>query len=164
VFTPCASVQQGAMMLGVVPVGAAVGPTLLQVELVPPWNRMLAFASSVSVGGVLGSSCAIRFSTAGVYGASDVTVGELVVDGSLTGSAYGTSDGVVGCTQPAGVVRLLELLPLVVAAPPVLAPADATPAVRNETAATAATATAGSLPGDPGAILLFLRHLVALCN
>ena len=48
---------------------------------------MLAFASSASVGGLLGSSWAIRFSTAGVYGASDATVGELVVDGSLTGSA-----------------------------------------------------------------------------
>jgi hypothetical protein len=64
-----------------------VGPTLLHVVLVPPWNRMLAFASSDSVGGLLGSSWAIRFSTAGVYGALDATVGELVVDGSLTGSA-----------------------------------------------------------------------------
>ena len=66
VFTPWASVQHGGMMLGVVPVGAAVGPTLLQVAFVPPWNRMLALASSASVGGLSGSSCAIRFSTAGV--------------------------------------------------------------------------------------------------
>ena len=66
VFTPWASVQQGAMMLGLVPVGAAVGPTLLQVAFVPPWNRMLALASCASVGGSLGSSWAIRFSTAGV--------------------------------------------------------------------------------------------------
>src|ERR1700733_3577811 len=55
VFTPWASVQHGGMMLGVVPVGAAVGPTLLQVVLVPPWNRMLALASSGSVGGLSGS-------------------------------------------------------------------------------------------------------------
>lgn len=53
-------------MLGLVPVGAAVGPTLLQVVFVPPWNRMLALASSASVGGLLGSSCAISFSTSGV--------------------------------------------------------------------------------------------------
>jgi hypothetical protein len=66
VLTPCASVQQGGMMLGLVPVGAAVGPTLLQVVFVPPWNRMLALASSASVGGLLGSSCAISFSTSGV--------------------------------------------------------------------------------------------------
>ena len=66
VLTPWASVQQGAMMLGEVPVGAAVGPTLLHVVLVPPWNRMLALASCASVGGWPGSSCAIRFSTAGV--------------------------------------------------------------------------------------------------
>jgi hypothetical protein len=87
VFTPWASVQQSGMMLGSVPVGAAVGPTLLQVLFVPPWNRMVAFASSGSVGGLPGSSCAIRFSTAGVYGASAATTGELVVDGSRTGSA-----------------------------------------------------------------------------
>ena len=66
VLTPWASVQHGAMMLGLVPVGAAVGPTLLQVPFVPPWNRMLAFASSASVGGLSGSSCAIRLSTVGV--------------------------------------------------------------------------------------------------
>ena len=66
VLTPWASVQQGGMMLGEVPVGAAVGPTLLHVVLVPPWNRMLALASCASVGGWPGSSCAIRFSTAGV--------------------------------------------------------------------------------------------------
>src|SRR5258708_33625460 len=66
VLTPCASVQHGAMMLGVVPVGAAVGPTLLQVVFVPPWNRMLAFASWASGGGLDGSSLALRFSTAGV--------------------------------------------------------------------------------------------------
>lgn len=93
-------------MLGVVPVGAAVGPTLLHDAFVPPWNRMLALVSSARVGGVLGSSCAIRFSTAGVYGAFDATAGELAVAGSCTGSAYGTSDGVLGCTQPAGVAAV----------------------------------------------------------
>src|SRR3984885_14825019 len=86
VLTPWASVQHGAMMLGVVPVGAAVGPTLLHVVFVPPWNRRLAFASSASVGGALGSSCAIRFRTGGVGGASAATDGELVVEGSCTGS------------------------------------------------------------------------------
>src|SRR5215472_1259725 len=110
VFTPWASVQQGAMMLGVVPAGAAVGPTLWHVAFVPPWNRMLAFASSASVGGLLGSSCAIRFSTAGVYGASEATAGELVAGGSSTGSAYGTSDGVVGRTQSAGIVLVGTVL------------------------------------------------------
>jgi hypothetical protein len=108
-----------------------------------------------------------------VYGASDATVGELVVDGSFTGSEYGTSDGVVGCTQPAGVALAPEILPLVAAAPTVLAvlavlvvlaPAEAAPAARNETAATTATATAESLPGEPSTFLLFLRYLVALRN
>ena len=146
VLTPCASVQQGAMMLGLVPVGAAVGPTLLQLVFVPPWNRMLAFASCASVGGVLGSSWAIRFITAGVYGASDATAGELVVAGSFTGSAYGTSDGVVGFTQLSGV---LAAAALGAAAAPAgtlaTAPAGAAPAAVKETAAAAETAMAASL-------------------
>src|SRR5215472_4832320 len=90
------------MMLGIVPVGAAVGPTLLHVVFVPPWNKMLALASSASVGGLSGSSCEIRFMTAGVYGASAATRGESLADGSCTGSEYGTSDGVVGLTSSLG--------------------------------------------------------------
>src|SRR5215475_6938543 len=93
-------------MLGVVPVGAAVGPTLLQVVFVPPWNKMLALASSASVGGLSGSSCEMRLMTAGVYGASAATSGESFVDGSCTGSEYGTSDGVVGLTRSPGVAGL----------------------------------------------------------
>src|ERR1700733_6016259 len=117
VLTPCASVQHGGMMLGVVPVGAAVGPTLLQVGFLPPWNRMLALASSGSVGGLSGSSCEIRLRTAGVYGASAATAGEDPVEGSLTGSAYGTSDGVVGRTRSPGItVRTTLEWPVAVAA------------------------------------------------
>jgi hypothetical protein len=36
---------------------------------------------------LLGSSCAIRLLTTGVYGASAVTAGELFAGGSRTGSA-----------------------------------------------------------------------------
>jgi hypothetical protein len=139
------------MMLGVIPVGAAVGPTLLHVAFVPPWNRMLALASSASVGGLDGSSCAIRLSTAGVYGASAATAGELAVEGSRTGRAYGTSAGVLGST------RLAPARPAVspaVLAPEMLAPAGAAAVVRNETAASAATAAAGSLTGNSGLFLL----------
>jgi hypothetical protein len=105
-----------------------------------------------------------------VYGASDATAGELVADGSFTGSAYGTSDGVVGRTQFAGVtVLVLVALPLVVAAFTVLAPAGVAPAVKNETTATAATAAAGSLPAGSapegrGTFLLFGRERVAIRN
>jgi hypothetical protein len=135
------------MMLGVVPVGAAVGPTLLQVAFVPPWNRMLAFASSASVGGVLGSSCAIRFSTAGVYGASDATAGELAAAGSLTGSAYGTSGGVVGRTQPAGVLAGDAVVLALAFAALRAAALAGTAVLTNATAASAATAMASGLPG-----------------
>ena len=86
VLIPCASVQHIGAIDGFVPVGAAVGPTLLHVAFVPPWNSRLAFASSASVGGSLGSSCAIRLFTTGVYGASAVTAGELFAEGSCTGS------------------------------------------------------------------------------
>jgi hypothetical protein len=77
-------------MLGVVPVGALTGPTLWHVELSPSWSRAEALASCACVGGLLGSSCAIRLSTAGVYGAAASTDGELAVDGSGAFSAYGT--------------------------------------------------------------------------
>ena len=86
VLIPCASVQQIGAIDGLVPVGADVGPTLLHAVFVPPWNSMLAFASSVSVGGLVGSSCAIRLFTTGVYGAFAVTTGELFAEGSCTGS------------------------------------------------------------------------------
>jgi hypothetical protein len=95
-----------------------------------------------------------------VYGASDATAGELIVDGSFTGSAYGTSAGVVGCTQPAGAAPLLAMSPLAVAAPALLTPAEAVPAVRNETTAAVATATTDSLPGDMGTFVLLFSRLL----
>src|SRR6266511_759902 len=84
--TPCASVQQMSWMLGVVPVEASTGPTLWQLTLFGlkivgratqplavfagvSCSSRSAFASSACVGGLLGSSCAMRLSTAGVYGA-----------------------------------------------------------------------------------------------
>jgi hypothetical protein len=70
------------MIDGLVPVGAAVGPTLLHVDTVPPWNSALALASSASVGWLLGSSCKIRLITVGVYGASALTGGEVRLDGA----------------------------------------------------------------------------------
>src|ERR1700729_2095214 len=145
VLTPCASVQHGGMMLGVVPVGAAVGPTLLQVVFVPPWNRMLALASSGSVGGLSGSSCEIRFRTAGVYGASAATAGEDPVEGSPTGSAYGTSDGVVGRTRSPGVTAgdTLEWPVAVTASGPVAAAWAVTAAWAAAAAWPAVVAAAG---------------------
>src|SRR5215469_7053799 len=142
VFTPCASVQQGGMMLGIVPVGAAVGPTLLHVVFVPPWNKMLALASSASVGGLSGSSCEMRFMTAGVYGASAATRGESFADGRCTGSEYGTSDGVVGLTRSLGVAALAApgcvaaaLLAVIAIAGPADAVLSNSPATRLATAA-----------------------------
>jgi hypothetical protein len=132
--------------------------------LVPPWNKMLALASCASVGVALGSSCAIRFSTAGVYGAFDATAGELIVAGNRTGSEYGTSDGVLGCTQPDGRVSVVTALLPAAVAPAGLAMAGAAPAATSEIAAAAATAAADRFPGGHGTLVLFLRYLVALRN
>src|SRR6266542_5759192 len=104
--TPCASVQQMSWMLGVVPVEASTGPTLWQLTLLGlksvgratqplavfagvSCSSRSAFASSACVGGLLGSSCAMRLSTAGVYGAAASNDGALTGDGSETGSVYG---------------------------------------------------------------------------
>src|SRR5215469_8862780 len=113
---------------------------------------MLALVSSATVGVASGSSWAIRYSTAGVYGAFDATDGDVAVAGNCTGSAYGTSDGVLGCTQPAGVAAV----PATVAGAAVLAPAGAVPTAMNETTAAAATATVVRLPGSRGTFPLFL--------
>jgi hypothetical protein len=99
-----------------------------------------------------------------VYGAFDATDGELIEDGSRTGSAYGTSDGVLGCTKPDGLVSAVTALLPAAAAPAVLAMAGAAPAATSETAAAAATATAGRFPAGQGTLVLFLRYLVALRN
>jgi hypothetical protein len=79
------------------------------------------------------------------------------VDGSFTGSAYGTSDGVVGLTHPAEVAPVLEAVPLAVAARVPLAPAGAAPPARNDTTVATAMATVGSLPGYQGTFLDLLR-------
>ena len=92
-----------------------------------------------------------------MYGASAATAGELVVDGSFTGRAYGTSEGVVGFTSPVGVDRVLVERPLAFATPAMLAFAGVVPVATNETTAAVATATADSLPGDQGTFLDFLR-------
>ena len=102
--TPCASVQQGGAMLGVVPVGALTGPTLWHVELVPSCSRASALVSCARVGGLLGSSWAIRLRTAGVYGAAASTVGEAFADGSgafrLYGMLLGTARGDAAADMP----------------------------------------------------------------
>ena len=74
--TPWASVQQIGAMLGFVPVGALTGPTLWQAAFGPSCSSLLALASWARVGGLLGSSCAIRLSTTGVYGAAASTDGD----------------------------------------------------------------------------------------
>src|SRR5436190_20960637 len=104
--TPCASVQQMSEMLGVVVDGARTGPTLWQLTLFGlkgvgrafhplavlacvSWSSRSAFASCAWVG-LLPSSCAIRLSTTGVYGAAASTAGEPFESGSVTGTLYGT--------------------------------------------------------------------------
>src|SRR5262245_57072209 len=104
--TPCASVQQMFWMLGVVPVEASTGPTLWQLTLFGlngvgragqpavvfagvSWSSRSAFASSVALAGLDGSSCAIRLRTAGVYGAAASIGGADAGAGSDTGSEYG---------------------------------------------------------------------------
>src|SRR5580765_5949026 len=104
--TPCASVQQMFWMLGVVPVEASTGPTLWQLTLfglkgVGRAGQPLAVFAGVScsirsalesspaAGGLVGSSCAIRFRTAGVYGAAASSVGAAAGAGSETGIEYG---------------------------------------------------------------------------
>src|SRR5580765_1836298 len=47
------------------------------------------FCTCASVGVPVGSSCAIRLSTAGVYGAAASNDGESMLDGRETGSEYG---------------------------------------------------------------------------
>lgn len=58
-------------------------------------------AISASVGGVLGSSCAMRLRTTGVYGASAATAGDRASPGNWTGSAYGTLGGGAAGSEPA---------------------------------------------------------------
>ena len=67
--------------------GRPTGPTLWQSGLAPSWTRVPRFWTCARVGGLVGSSWAIRLSTAGVYGAAASNEGESVLaDGSVTGS------------------------------------------------------------------------------
>src|SRR4051794_5645936 len=98
--TPCASVQQigaidglvgrpslyGAPVAGSMPPGALTGPTLWQAPLGPSCSSFEALAISARVGGLFGSSCAIRPRTAGVYGAAASTAGDCLAAGSATGN------------------------------------------------------------------------------
>ena len=68
--------------------GPPTGPTALQVLFVPSCSSDVAFAISAAVSGG-DSNCAIRLSTAGVYGAAASTDGEVVVAGSVTGACRG---------------------------------------------------------------------------
>src|SRR3954451_24410937 len=83
--TPWASVQQIGMIFGVVLIGAETGPTLWHDEFCPSWRMRAAFESSARVGGLLGSSCAIRLSTTGVYGAAGSIGGAVRGSGRLAG-------------------------------------------------------------------------------
>src|SRR4051794_8524230 len=110
--TPWASVQHidaidgfvgrpssyGRSVVGLIAVGGATGPTLWHVGTAAigpnpapaPCSSFAAFASSLRVGGLLGSSWWIRSSTVGVYGARESTGGDVLsAAGRTTGNEYG---------------------------------------------------------------------------
>src|SRR5262245_22278013 len=68
------------------PNGRPTGPTLWQSGLAPSWSSVPRFCTCARVGAPVGSSCAIRLSTAGVYGADASTDGASTDEGSVTGS------------------------------------------------------------------------------
>ena len=71
------------------PKGRPTGPTLWQSGLAPSWISVPRFCTWASVGVAVGSSCAMRLSTAGVYGAAASTDGASTDPGSDAGSVYG---------------------------------------------------------------------------
>src|SRR3954449_4703774 len=78
------------------PNGRPTGPTLWQSGLGPSWSSVPRFCTCASVGVAVGSSCAMRLSTAGVYGAAASTVGAVTDPGSETGSVYGGVSAAAG--------------------------------------------------------------------
>src|SRR5215468_3275751 len=72
------------------PKGRPTGPTLWQSGLAPSCSTVSAFWICANVGDAVGSNCAIRLKTAGVYGAAASTVGEVFAEGSDAGNVYGT--------------------------------------------------------------------------
>src|SRR3954452_22583236 len=86
---PCASAQQSAEIAGVVPVGARFPPIVVHGSEFDtngtgaiPCMICAAFCSSVGVGGLSGSSWAIRRLTTGVNGGSEGIGGEVPGAGS----------------------------------------------------------------------------------
>src|SRR4051812_33240104 len=71
------------------PNGRPTGPTLWQSGLGPSWSSVPRFCTCASVGVAVGSSWAMRLSTAGVYGAAASTDGAFTEPGSETGIVYG---------------------------------------------------------------------------
>jgi hypothetical protein len=65
------------------------------------------------VGGLLGSSCLIRSSTTGVYGAAASTAGDFVGAGNVTGNEYGgtSADAADGSATSAAIVRVASPRP-----------------------------------------------------
>src|SRR5947209_4742302 len=83
-LTPCASLQHSGEIAGVVPAGARLPPIVVHGSefetngtVAIPCMICAAFRSSVGVGGLSGSSWAIRRLTLGVNGASEDIAGEV---------------------------------------------------------------------------------------